>query len=68
MHVVYVCVSVCVYMCVCTGFCYPFRTSSGVNTDCVRTSSPHEDQRPVQMRHDLISAPCGPVVRFRGKV
>ncbi len=50
---------VCVCVCVCvgryTGFCYLFGTFSGINTDQMRTSSPHGDQKPVQIRHDLIS-------------
>ncbi len=42
-------------MCVYTGFCYLFRTFSGINTDSMRTSSPHGDQTPVLMRQDMIS-------------
>ncbi len=50
---------------VCTGFCYLFRTFSGINTDRMTIHSPHEEQRPVLMRHDLISKV---MVEFRGKV
>ncbi len=56
---------VCVCVCVCTGFCYPFKIFSGINTDCMRTSSPHGDQRPVLMQHDLISEV---LVKFRSEV
>ncbi len=46
---------VCVSPCVCVlGFCYLFRTFSGINSDHMRTSSPHGDQRPVLIWHDLI--------------
>ncbi len=49
---------VCVCVCVCTCVC-------GINTYCVRTNSPHEDQRPVLERHDLISEV---LVKFKGEV
>ncbi len=52
-------------VCVCTGFCYLFRTFSGINTDRVRTNSSHGDQRPVLVWHNLISEV---LVKFRGKV
>ncbi len=47
-------------MCVCVP--YLFRTFSGINTDRVKTSSPHENRRPVLMQRDLIS---GVLVNFR---
>ncbi len=53
------------YVLVCTGFCYQFRTFSVINTGCVRTSSPHGDQRPVLMWCDLI---LEVLVKFRGTV
>ncbi len=49
------CVCVCVWVRVCSGFCYLFRTFAGMNTDCVRTSSPRGEQRALLMWHDLIS-------------
>ncbi len=38
-----------VCVCLSTGFCYLFRTFSGINTDRMRTNSLHGDQRTVLM-------------------
>ena len=36
--------------CLCKPFCFLFGTSSGINTNVVRTSAPYGDQSPVLMR------------------
>lgn len=55
----------CLFRYVCVCFCYLIGTFSGLNTDLVRTSSPHGDQSLVLMRHNVI---FGVLVKVWGKV